>query len=664
MTATYQSGSYQGIVDAFSAVQAAQGEKRYYEANYRGIIEAVSDLKKWGQADGGTNPPGWEPVYDNDGNVIGGGWNPAPENGTLWFDERQGRMFVWIDDDFYQTNGADGLPHVGENPPGQEIPGSFWFNTNTNVLYIYDGSNWTIVSTAAGVSTASLPLSNPTTEAFTINGSTLPPISVATQENYNQWLFAALTALEAGLEANASAEPLDMGATNPATASDGDFFYNTTSNTLLVYSGGTWYPAAPYPDISGDAAITALEAADTGLSNDIQAVQTNLDNAVATLQSLPHLTYSVSSATTATGVDLVLTDSTTATTSVGFTGLNGLVVLKNGDDINIDAGSLQSAITAIQADYLKASDLNPLTAEDSALAYDIGELQTLTASHTASIANAQAAIAAAPSLSDVQARLSLAGGALTGQLDMAGNALRNLPTPTAGSDPTTKAYVDGVDTDIRANHIKRTDGILESVLVNNSHSDKAALDFSGSSFYAQDAFKFKTNSPGTDNYVSFGTSANPWEYSWTFDSDEAFNWIHDDERVFAIQGKNTYAKDLVLCNLTANAAGPLYTNPISVRTKLADLEAATTALTTQINQLEFDTNTKNIYYSDNAPTANLEDGDIWFDSHNLRLNVRHGGFWVFPDRVEDVALKSALYNAVNSSTDYDSLKAGLIAALS
>ena len=134
--------------------------------------------------------------------------------------------------------------------------------------------------------------------------------------------------------------------------------------------------------------------------------------------------------------------------------------------------------------------------------------------------------------------------------------------------------------------------------------------------------------------------------------------------MFAVQGTKAYAKDLVLCNLTANAGGPVYTNQIDVRTKLTELETATTALTTQLNQLDIDANTKNIYYSDTAPTANLEDGDIWFDSHNLRLNVRHGGFWVFPDRVEDVALKSALYNAVNGSTDYASLKIALLSALS
>ena len=54
MPASYTQGSYQGIVDAFNQVRAAQGlDKRGYDPNYRGIIEAILDVRKWGQADGG-----------------------------------------------------------------------------------------------------------------------------------------------------------------------------------------------------------------------------------------------------------------------------------------------------------------------------------------------------------------------------------------------------------------------------------------------------------------------------------------------------------------------------------------------------------------------------------------------------------------------------------
>ena len=32
-------------------------------------------------------------------------------------DTRQGRLFIAIDKDWVQTNGADGVAHVGSNPP-------------------------------------------------------------------------------------------------------------------------------------------------------------------------------------------------------------------------------------------------------------------------------------------------------------------------------------------------------------------------------------------------------------------------------------------------------------------------------------------------------------------------------------------------------------------
>ena len=57
MAAPYQGDSYQGIIDAFNTVRERQGEeKRGYDANYRGIIEAILDLRKWGDAGDGDLP--------------------------------------------------------------------------------------------------------------------------------------------------------------------------------------------------------------------------------------------------------------------------------------------------------------------------------------------------------------------------------------------------------------------------------------------------------------------------------------------------------------------------------------------------------------------------------------------------------------------------------
>ena len=124
-------------------------------------------------------------------------------NGTLWFDERQGRLFIWVDDGFYQTNGGDGLPFIGANPPSHEIPGSLWYNTTTQVLYLYDGQSWTIISGGGtGTSTSTLVLADSTKNDFSSSYSLLPSATgVITQENYNTWLHNALEALETEIDA-------------------------------------------------------------------------------------------------------------------------------------------------------------------------------------------------------------------------------------------------------------------------------------------------------------------------------------------------------------------------------------------------------------------------------------------------------------------------------
>ena len=183
--------SYQGIIDAFNGVRTANGEPfRPYPASYQGIVQAITELQKWGHADTGDNPPNWYPVTDSEGNIIGGDFAPPPNNGDLWFDTRQGRLFIWMDDAYYQCNGADGIPSVSASQPTLEVTGALWFNTGNDALYLYDGSSWVQVTAPTGFSTQNLFLSNPTTTSFSSSGSTLPDVSaVTTQEGYNQFIF-------------------------------------------------------------------------------------------------------------------------------------------------------------------------------------------------------------------------------------------------------------------------------------------------------------------------------------------------------------------------------------------------------------------------------------------------------------------------------------------
>ena len=226
---------YQGIVDAFNSVRRKNGElSRNYEASYQGIVKAVLDLKKWGNALTSEFPPGWEIQTDVNGNVTGGAYNPQPENGTLWYDERVGRLFVWQDDGFYQTNGADGIPAISQSPPTQQVIGQLWYDNVGGFLYIYDGSLWSQISGVNGFNTSTLILSNETQAAFTGFGSIITSPTVTTQEDYNQWLVEALQELETDLEAVISAEPMEYGTTLPSTGDNGEFFLKTDENTLYV----------------------------------------------------------------------------------------------------------------------------------------------------------------------------------------------------------------------------------------------------------------------------------------------------------------------------------------------------------------------------------------------------------------------------------------------
>ncbi|OUW76900.1 MAG: hypothetical protein CBD74_12650 [Saprospirales bacterium TMED214] len=661
---------YQGIIDAFNLIRIQNGElRRNYDASYQGIIRAVLDLKKWGNATSGEFPPGWEIQTDGDGNITGGAWNPTPENGTLWFDQRVGRLFVWEDDGFYQANGADGVPAVSDNPPTQQVTGQLWYNTTTGALYIYNGSTWTQISDVAGVDTSTLVLSNPTQSSFTGFSDTITAPTVVTQEDYNQWLVTALQTLETNLEATISAEPMQYGTMMPSTGDDGTFFLKTDENELYVRYSNNWLPVSPAQDISTDSAIAALQNANTTTSSSISSIENDIaalqlavsgnDTDITALQAQPHHTYTIGTASTTgnsnTGIYIV--DETNASTGVAISGAGNVEVADDANGITINISAAEQRISEIEADYLTSADKTSLESDITAIETTISDYATV----LSNISALQTDVAALPTFSDLSVNLDAEGAQLFGAINVQDNRITNVAVPTNSSDAATRGYVDGRETVIRNDLVSKTGGSVSHILITNSNADIAGIDYSGAANMGLDALKFQTYSLTGTNYATFGTTTTPWEYSWEYESDESFNWIRNGTRVFAINGEKTYAKDLVLCDLAANANGPQFNNQIDVRTKLAQIDT----LQASITALQVDTHDPHVFYGDTAPTeATLTDGDIWFDSYNLRLNVRHSGYWIFPDRVEDVNLKSALHNAVDTSSDYATLKTNLLAALS
>lgn len=90
---------------------------------------------------------------------------PPEQNGALWFDTNEGRMFVYASGTevsspaWYQTN-SDSIVIKGDLPPsgaGVNAPardGSLWFNTLVGNLFVYDAtsSGWYEVGPSRGIS--------------------------------------------------------------------------------------------------------------------------------------------------------------------------------------------------------------------------------------------------------------------------------------------------------------------------------------------------------------------------------------------------------------------------------------------------------------------------------------------------------------------------------
>ena len=277
--------------------------------------------------------------------------------------------------------------------------------------------------------------------------------------------------------------------------------------------------------------------------------------------------------------------------------------------------------------------------------------------------------------------------------------------------------------------------VFENVVVRNNELNTAAVDFSENIIHARSAFKFATNCPAANSYVTFGTTENAYEYVWNSDTEEKFLWrfaegdaltiTKDGIRVknIIISGNGNYTDIVASLEDVAKKLNELTSKSNQHAEKIAalELQAATFATKSQLNKevtklavsigqfdyapksyvnevidglsipdvtskLEISTftdyvsqtatildelvdsnvpsaRTPQIYYQDDAPETDVVNGDIWIDSSELRLNIRHGDYWMSPDRVEDKNFKNELFDAANTSHSFEAFKIKIMAAL-
>ena len=169
------------VIDLLIATASGMGSTSYsrcpagYPWNYEGVVRALEDLNTTlsGAAGGGGVGPSGLGIIGNGGTSVnisgnfyvvssvagpfaGSGVPLNPWNGSLWYKQDQGRLFVYASGEnalgsggWYQTN-AEPIVYKSETPPsgtGDNAPlrdGLLWYNTDLGNLLVYDAisSGW------------------------------------------------------------------------------------------------------------------------------------------------------------------------------------------------------------------------------------------------------------------------------------------------------------------------------------------------------------------------------------------------------------------------------------------------------------------------------------------------------------------------------------------
>ena len=553
--------SYGGIIGALQDQLVNQtGTTRSYPENFAGIIAAIQDLEgaqNEPPVSIGPKPPGGDVIINPDGDFE---WviTIKPDDGTLWFDTRQGRLFTWIDSDWYQTNGGDGIPIVTDDgsPPAIDVavPGQMWYDKKDNNLFIFSGdyqaNDGSINQNGDGVlvwklvadldldflqTTATLPLTvlGPRiAEAREIGDLYYIPTDDASlfdvQKDYNEFLFAYLSNLDLGLQ---GIQPVYVSDTPPpqAEVKPGQLWYDTESLEMSVaYEDDDrvqWVPVSAAYNYDDDLTevrslvatetrtreavvhtiLERLESIDISDAAEITTIQTTLDDLQAQITDIP--TY-----------DLGI-----YTKEVTF---NNALALVDGRIDTVEA------ITATLNNYATLSELTTAT----------NSLQSIinTKASTEDVAAVQASI------------------------------------PSVDSFVTQNDIDTSID-NITTEYLPRTGGVLDgSFIIQKTNYGLPAFNFSQASWYGKDAFKFTANAPTTGNDSTFGTTDNFWEYAWNFSAEEDYCWIYNDtNKVFSITKEGPACSTLVLGDFGDNTAnGRVIHNKIDVKERLNTYQAA------------------------------------------------------------------------------------------
>jgi hypothetical protein len=249
---------------------------------------------------------------------------------------------------------------------------------------------------------------------------------------------------------NGFAVTLPIAASNPASAVAGDFYYNSTSNTIYYYNGSAWVQLA-----TGGTALTSVSVASAnGLAGTSSGGTTPTLTLSTTITGILQGNGTAISAATTTGTGSVVlaTSPTLITPALGTpSALVGTNITGTASGLTAGTVTTNANLTGDVTSVGNATTLATVNSNVGSFgsSTSIPSL-TVNAKGLITAVSSNVVIAPAGTLSGTVLNSSVVTSSLTSlgiqaqALNMGSNQINNLATPSVSSDAATKGYVDSL----------------------------------------------------------------------------------------------------------------------------------------------------------------------------------------------------------------------------
>lgn len=552
--------SYGGIIAALQdKIVDDGGIPKSYPQNFAGIIAAIQDLEAAQEGDPPVAPAPRPPGTDVDpitGDLI---IIQPPDDGELWFDTRQGRLFVAINGEWWQTNGADGIAYVqtlSSAPSTSDVvPGQFWYDPEHGDLYVFDDTDWVLIANSDAAAslqtTATLPLQyaiigytfgSPPDEVypFGFDVDKLPnyidnPLSrvMITQEHFNNWALDSLWDLDQA--AGNKIDSIHIDPLPPATPVVGNLWFDTNDlSTSIYYDDGDtkqWVPIH-----SGYDTALALRNIENRLnyeSDERLLTLTNLELAQERLQA---------------AVDPLITLQPTLEAIEGRTLADSatLTELKENHTAQLTT---------------QAAQLQALSVSSASVIDNVSALTAIITSHTDTLADLAAADTA-----DATTVLALISQLQDDNNSQATDILDRVTTATFNQK------VQEINTN-QEKYLPKAGGTFKGQLViENNDISKAGIDFSASPTNSRSALKFQTNG---EEILELGSMDTPRQFGFSTTGKQEIAIVNDGAKKLSVTKDGVYANQFKLADFNQNSDdGLVVSNIIDVKDRLTKYQQA------------------------------------------------------------------------------------------